>query len=294
MADRKKRLAGNVTGRWFVDSSCIDCDVCRQLAPDVFSDGPGHAVVGRQPIAPDDSGVPDVDDGLGPLRALVACPVGAIGTEDSIPVPSGLFPMLLEEGVFYCGYNSQDSYGANSFFVERPEGNFLVDSPRWAKRLVREIEERGGISDILLTHQDDVADAGRYQDHFEARVWIHEAERRAAPYATHLLEGEAPREIRPALVAIPVPGHTRGSTMFLLEDKFLFSGDSLYWSRRWGGLTASKSYCWYSWDKQVESLTRLANQRFEWVLAGHGDRIRLTSDEARASLLALTSQFSRA
>ena len=31
MADRRKRLAGNVAGPWFVDSSCIDCDACRQL-----------------------------------------------------------------------------------------------------------------------------------------------------------------------------------------------------------------------------------------------------------------------
>ena len=256
----------------------------------MFSDGPGYALVARQPVGPDS---PDSDDRLGALRAMVACPVGAIGSEESTAVPPGLFPMLLEDGVFYCGYNSEDSYGANSFFVERPEGNILVDSPRWAKLLVRELEERGGISDILLTHQDDVADAGRYHEHFEARVWIHEAERRSAPYATHLLESEAPKEISPGLLAIPVPGHTRGSTMFLLEQKFLFTGDSLYWSRRRGGLAASKSYCWYSWDKQVESLIRLADYRFEWVLAGHGERIRLSPNEARESLMALTSRFSR-
>ncbi len=291
MADRRKRLAGNVAGPWFVDSSCIDCDACRQLAPKVFSDGPGHALVTRQPGAP---GAPDINDRLDAFRAMIACPVGAIGREETGPLPSGLFPMLLEDGVFYSGYNSEDSFGANSYFVERSEGNLLIDSPRWAELLVREIEKRGGISDILLTHQDDVADADRYQEHFGARVWIHEAERRAAPYATHLLEGEASKEIRPGLLAIPVPGHTRGSTMFLLEEKFLFSGDSLYWSRKRGGLAASKSYCWYSWDKQVESLIRLAAYRFEWVLAGHGERIRLSPNEARASLMALTSQFSRA
>lgn len=288
MADRKKRLAGNVAGPWFVDSSCIDCDACRQLAPKVFSDGPEYALVARQP------GAPGANDRLDAFRAMVACPVGAIGREETGPMPFGLFPMLLEDGVFYSGYNSKDSYGANSYFVERSEGNLLIDSPRWAKLLVREIEKRGGISDILLTHQDDVADADRYQEHFEARVWIHEAERCAAPYATHLLEGEASTEIRPGLLAIPVPGHTRGSTMFLLEEKFLFSGDSLYWSRKRGGLAASKSYCWYSWDKQVESLIRLADYRFEWVLAGHGERIRLSPNEARESLMALTNQFSRA
>ena len=159
---------------------------------------------------------------------------------------------------------------------------------------MREIEERGGLSDILLTHQDDVADADRYQDHFGARVWIHRADRRAAPYASHLLEGEEPREIRPGLLAILVPGHTRGSVSYLLEEKFLFTGDSLYWSRKRQALTASKNYCWYSWEKQIESLARLADYPFEWVLAGHGDRFRLPRDRARESLLAMTRQFSRA
>lgn len=284
MADPSRRLDANAPGAWFVDDSCIDCDACRQIAPGVFGEGDGQAIVEQQPASGD----------VEAFRALVACPVAAIGREETGPFPPDLFPQLLEDGVFYAGYNSRDSYGANSFFVEREAGNLLIDSPRWAKLLVHEIEKRGGISDILLSHQDDVADADRYQDHFGSRVWIHEADRRAAPFATDLLEGDEPREIRPSLLAIPVPGHTRGSAVFLLEDKFLFTGDSLYWSRKRKALTASKNYCWYSWEKQVASLARLADYRFEWVLAGHGDRIRLPHDRARESLLALTRQHSRA
>jgi glyoxylase-like metal-dependent hydrolase (beta-lactamase superfamily II) len=284
MADRRRRLAANAPGSWFVDDSCIDCDACRQISPRVFAEERGHAVVAQQPT----------DDDVDAFRALVACPVGAIGREEAGAFPRDLFPQLLEDGVYYAGYNSPDSYGANSFFVEREGGNFLVDSPRWAKLLVREIEHRGGVADILLTHQDDVADAARYQEHFGARVWIHRADCRAAPYASHVVEGEGAREIRPGLLAIPVPGHTRGSLVFLLEEKFLFTGDSLYWSRNRQALTASRSYCWYSWEKQVESLARLADYPFEWVLAGHGDRIRLPREQARESLLRLTRQYSRA
>ena len=283
VADPNRRLEANAPGPWFVDDSCIDCDACRQIAPRVFAEGHGHAIVSQQPV----HGAVDA------FRALVACPVAAIGREDSGPFPDGLFPQLLEDGVFYAGFNSRDSYGANSFFVQRHAGNLLVDSPRWAKLLVREIEKRGGLSDILLSHQDDVADADRYQEHFGARVWIHEGDRCAAHFATDVLEGDEPREIRPGLLAIPVPGHTRGSVVYLLEEKFLFTGDSLYWSRKRQELTASKSCCWYSWKKQVESLARLADYRFEWVLAGHGDRVRLSHDRTRESLLALTRQYSR-
>ena len=38
MADRRRAVAENVPGDFFVDETCIDCDACRQLAPEVFAD----------------------------------------------------------------------------------------------------------------------------------------------------------------------------------------------------------------------------------------------------------------
>jgi hypothetical protein len=52
---------------------------------------------------------------------------------------------------------------------------------------VHRIEVLGGLADILLSHRDDVADADRYAAHFNARVWIHEDDQSAAPYATDLI-----------------------------------------------------------------------------------------------------------
>jgi hypothetical protein len=36
MADPAHRLPENVEGSFFVDSTCIDCDTCRQIAPATF------------------------------------------------------------------------------------------------------------------------------------------------------------------------------------------------------------------------------------------------------------------
>ena len=36
MADRSRALPQNVTGDFFVDDTCIDCDTCRQIAPETF------------------------------------------------------------------------------------------------------------------------------------------------------------------------------------------------------------------------------------------------------------------
>src|SRR3712207_7149767 len=72
MANPSRRLAGNVPGDFYVDDSCIDCDACRQIAPEVFRDHGDQSSVFRQP-----EGDAEV---LGALKALVACPTSSIGT----------------------------------------------------------------------------------------------------------------------------------------------------------------------------------------------------------------------
>ena len=276
MADPRQRHPQNAPGPWFVDRTCIDCDVSRQCAPWMFGAADGQAVVVRQPATED-----EVRDAT---RALLACPTASIGVVGEKPPADGLFPDPIEGGVFYCGYSSKDSFGASAYLVERPEGNLLVDAPRYVPPLVRDFEARGGLGIILLTHRDDVADADQYAERFGARVVIHEDDRRAAPYATDVLTGSGPTELRPGLVAFPVPGHTKGSVVYLLEDRFLFTGDSLYFSRRRQRLSAFRDATWYSWEEQARSLARLADLRFEWVLPGHGNRAKGRSEDWRRQL----------
>ena len=74
---------------------------------------------------------------------------------------------------------------------------------------------------------------------------------------------------------MPVPGHTKGSAVFLLDDTYLFTGDSLAWSHARQDLTAFRDACWWSWSAQTASLARLADvARFAWVLPGHGARVQ--------------------
>ena len=49
MASLQHRLPENVPGDFFVDSTCIDCDTCSQLAPDIFRDHGDQCSVYRQP-----------------------------------------------------------------------------------------------------------------------------------------------------------------------------------------------------------------------------------------------------
>jgi ferredoxin len=73
MADVANKYPENVTGKFYVDNQCIDCDLCRETAPDNFKrneDG-GYSFVSKQPGSPDEE--------ARCKEAKEGCPVEAIG-----------------------------------------------------------------------------------------------------------------------------------------------------------------------------------------------------------------------
>jgi glyoxylase-like metal-dependent hydrolase (beta-lactamase superfamily II)/ferredoxin len=287
MANPKKRVPENVPGDVFVDSSCIDCDACRQIAPSVFGRAAETSFVHTQPVS--------ALDRRHALRALLACPTGSIGClgGDDMKAVREDFPLRIEEPVYYCGYNSPKSYGGNSYFLRHPAGNWLIDSPKFVPPLVRQLEALGGVTHIFLTHRDDVADARRYAAHFQSRRIIHRDELSSQPDAEFVLNGPGPWELAPGFLAILTPGHTKGHCVLLHGNRFLFTGDHLDWDRDEQRLAASENYCWYSWPMQADSMRRLADYAFEWVLPGHGQRVRLPAAEMRKQVLELAESMVR-
>ena len=75
MANPADRLIQNTAGRYFVDSTCIDCNLCRDIAPAVFvrADEIGFSIVQRQPVSPDEIALAE--------EARESCPVDAIGND---------------------------------------------------------------------------------------------------------------------------------------------------------------------------------------------------------------------
>src|ERR1700692_450646 len=142
MAQIAQRLTENVEGDFFVDASCIDCDACRQIAPAVSRYHGGQSSVSPQPQNPGEL--------HRALMALVACPTASIGTVSHRNAREAVraFPTHIYSNIFFCGFTSEDSFGAWSYLIVRaPEegGNILVDSPRFSAPLVKRIEEMGGV-----------------------------------------------------------------------------------------------------------------------------------------------------
>ena len=206
---------------------------------------------------------------------------------------SGESPRLIEDDVYFCGFNSPKSFGGNSYFIRHPEGNWLVDSPRFIPHLVDRFEAMGGLRYIFLTHRDDVADADSFANQFRAKRIIHETDRSAAPGAEIILKGNDSTLVEPGFTIIPVPGHTRGHCVLLYKDKFLFTGDHLEWEAETGALGAYRDYCWYDWEEQTRSMERLLAYRFEWVLPGHGRRQKLPADRMNTELQRLVHQMKK-
>ena len=75
MAELNLRLKGNAAGKFYVDETCVDCDVCRQGAPDMFvrDDEIGFSIVHHQPRDPSEE--------LLAYEALESCPTQSIGSD---------------------------------------------------------------------------------------------------------------------------------------------------------------------------------------------------------------------
>ncbi len=106
-----------------------------------------------------------------------------------------------------------------------------------------------------------------------------------------VLEGDEPLRLAPDLLAIPLPGHTRGSQALLYRDRFLFTGDHLWAAEGGDGLDASSSVCWYSWTEQIRSMKKLLAFDFEWVLPGHGPRFHANARRMRIELEKLIAKI---
>jgi glyoxylase-like metal-dependent hydrolase (beta-lactamase superfamily II)/ferredoxin len=273
-----------------VNERCIACDTCRTLAPATFGGAAWDVAHVEQQ--------PSDDDAHHRARlALVSCPVAAIVERGGDPAARLLAARSLPEqidglpSIYYCGYASEHSYGAHAYLIVRPGGNVLVDSPRAAKPLLARIAALGGVRTMFLTHRDDVADHAVFARAFGCERVIHAADAPAVRGAERTITGAAPVALGDGLLAIPVPGHTRGSMALLWHD-VLFTGDHLWWNDDDARLEADRSVCWYSWTAQLASLRALTAHRFRHVLPGHGRRHSAASpEEMRAALDALLASM---
>lgn len=75
MATPSDRLSQNAPGKYYVDSSCIDCDQCRVMAPNLFGrhDDTGMSFVSKQPETAEELALAE--------EVIGACATNSIGND---------------------------------------------------------------------------------------------------------------------------------------------------------------------------------------------------------------------
>ena len=117
-----------------------------------------------------------------------------------------------------------------------------------------------------------------YAARFGATRIIHRADAEAMPDAEWIVDGLETVGLAPEFSSSRCRATRRAAVRCSTIDRFLFTGDHLWWDPETRSLEAPRRLVWRS-RAMVQSIEKLLNYRFEWVLAGHGDRIRLSPAE---------------
>jgi len=127
MAETRLALKENAERRFFVDETCIYCELCKEVAPSVFGEhDDGYAYVVRQPTSQEE--VERV------YEALEACPTESIGDSESItkepvqekkPLNFGIV-LLISFILFNLGFLVDFAAGWSNFFLGLTSGLFYL------------------------------------------------------------------------------------------------------------------------------------------------------------------------
>lgn len=287
-APYKKPRKQNVDGNFYVDESCIDCDVCRWMCPSVYDRKGLKSIVAKQPESDDER--------LQALAAMVSCPVGSIRTYAPEPLAKyavDAFPAEIDSvnipGVMHLGYHAEESFGATSYFIQRNGGNIMIDTPRFNSRLANAIEEEGGLRYIIMTHSDDIVDNEKWVKRFPGceRI-IHKLDAMETALDSEIqIDGDGVWSPAEDFDILHTPGHTPGSLCVHYKvgvnhpgaESVLFTGDHVGYSHSRQGLDGFKRYCKGNDEVQAMTLEILANDEFDfrWILPGHGRMVRYGS-----------------
>ena len=275
----------SAAGDWYIDTACIDCGASRHVAPNFIVERHGKSVFARQPTTPEER--------LAAWRAVLVCPTASVRSETKQVRPQApIFPQELSDGVWRCGFNARSSFGAHSYFVARPSGNLLVDSPRslhGAREVVRRRRRCRAYPSLApgrCCRRGQVRRAVR-----RARV---DPSRRPVGRAVRdrsTRRRVAPARSRRASSRFRCPG-TRAAASCTCSTIVCSSP-----ATRSLGACASKTSSPFAMRAGIHGARsplrsrKLADYRFEWLLPGHGWPCTLAAEEMNARLRALVTRM---
>ena len=75
--------------------------------------------------------------------------------------------------------------------------------------------------------------------------------------------------------------------VYHIDERLLFTGDTLHWNHRRGEMDVFPRQTFYSWATLADTMDRLATLPVEWVFAGHGMWRNIGAQEWKRQMAAL-------
>ncbi|CAB1099594.1 unnamed protein product [Ectocarpus sp. CCAP 1310/34] len=169
---RKMRKRRNSSGDFFVDESCVDCDICCWMDPRTFKRSGLGAVVASQPKTEEDR--------MRAFQAMLACPAGSIrvmrGDRQVIKALES-FPLPVDEerlpGIYQLGPTTRESMGNTPYLIVRPgKGNIMIDVPRYLEQTADQVAALGDVKYMIVTARDNADGHERWKKKFPGMIRI--------------------------------------------------------------------------------------------------------------------------
>lgn len=157
-----------------------------------------------------------------------------------------------------------------AFLLEREQGNVLVCRSAELEQDEAEVERLGGVWRQYLGHRHEAgAPSDWVCETFDAPLHVHAADAAGAAESTTVAETFSKRHfVGDDLEAIPIPGHTGGSTAYLWdtgEHRALFTADTLFFpDGEWTVAMLGSS----DRERYLESLELIRGLEFDVLVPG--------------------------
>jgi glyoxylase-like metal-dependent hydrolase (beta-lactamase superfamily II) len=177
----------------------------------------------------------------------------------SFALPTGKPPTEILPGIFAFPPN-RDTLGGTGYLIVTPTGNIAIDTPAWNDTNQQFIADRGGLTQLAITHRGSIGKATAIATHFGCEVIVQEQEAYLLP-ELKVTTFQYKFNINDTMCLIWTPGHSPGSAClyYCNAGGVLFTGRHLL-PNQFGEPVPLRTSKTFHWRRQLQSVDLIWQQ----------------------------------
>lgn len=155
---------------------------------------------------------------------------------------------------------NRDTLGATAYLIVENQTHILIDCPAWDRENQQFLQDRGGVSWLIVTHRGGIGKVKEIQAAFGCQVLIQEQEAYLLP-DLEVTTFEQEFNLTPQTQVIWTPGHSPGSSCVYssVQGGVLFSGRHLLPNQQ-GLPVPLRTSKTFHWRRQLRSVALLRDR----------------------------------